>query len=122
MSARDRFAQWVIARSGILGVSVAEDVRIRDGLRLSVERSNNGVSELRDGESESGEPSGSIGELTLRESRGVLCLERMPLGVHEAVDVGNGVFGGGHVDEPNDDCTGCHELRAARDAWLAVAS
>ena len=94
MNARDRFAQWVIARSGILGVS----------------------------ESESGEPSGSIGELTLRESRGVLCLERMPLGVHEAVDVGNGVFGGGHVDEPNDDCTGCHELRAARDAWLAVAS
>lgn len=116
VGARERFAQWVIGRSGIPGLSVVEAVRIRDGLRLRVDESHEGVCDLRDSEGERGKPVGGVGEFTLREPRGVLGLERMPLSVHKQVEASERIISGGHDESV---CLVCTAAEAARDTFVA---
>lgn len=94
-------AAWMQGRS-VAVAAVAQTVSVGDRLGIRADDASNGIRELRDSEREGGESRRSLSEFALRKPCGVHRLEGVALGMHEQIDLGSGVVGGSHADEPTD--------------------
>lgn len=108
---------WV-ARGSVAIASIVEPVSVGDDLRLRVDESHEGIGDLRDGQGEGRETSGTLSELALRDAGGVPCLQGMALSVHQEIDLGHSVLGRGHGAEPTDGCPWCATANSVRVSWV----